>query len=341
MTDLLEAWLVREDERPEGSGPELLEFLLRYAILAPSTHNSQPWRFRIREGVVEIWSDATRILERIDPDRRQLFMSCGAALANLRAAMRRYGHLDEVTLLPESVHPDLLARVRLGPPHEPTDTDRARCAAIVRRRTNRQAYNERRPVAERIADQILAAAERPGAWMVRLHPRAKAEIADVVAQADEKQFADPAFRDEFSQWLAPRGSRRRDGIPMTKKDLPSALPVAAAMILRRFDLGAGIAARERELISHSPMLTVLGTDEDTPRAWLLAGEAMEDALLTATSLGVSASFLNQALEEHELRPRVAATTGREGAPQLIMRWGYGPEVVPTPRRPLAEVMMPP
>lgn len=337
-SELVEAWNVREADCPLSSSRELLRFLVRYAILAPSTHNSQPWRFRVSEHTIELWSDPGRILERIDPDRRQLLMSCGGALANLRIAMRRFGYSDQVLYLPNPNRPDHLATLHLGPEHATTPQDRALCVAMVRRRTNRGKYEER-PVPRDVAGQILGSANRPGVWMVELADEGKHQIADIVARADQQQLGDPAFREEFAQWLAPRGSRRRDGIPMAKKDLPSALPLAGAMILRRFDIGAGVAAREHELVLGSPMLTVLGTDEDTPLAWLLAGEAMQEAFLTATSLGVAMSYLNQAIEERELRPLVSAAAGRAGSPQLILRFGYGPSEVPaTPRRPLEDLL---
>jgi hypothetical protein len=137
----------------------------------------------------------------------------------------------------------------------------------------------------------------------------------------------------------PRGSRRVDGVPMERKDLPTTLPLAAPMIVRHFDLGDRAAERDGELAAESPMLTVLGTEEETPMAWLLAGESMQEALLTATHLGLSASFLNQVIEEPGLRARVAQLTSHSGYPQLILRWGYGPSIAPAPRRPLADVMM--
>ncbi|HRC55494.1 MAG TPA: hypothetical protein PKU97_06180 [Kofleriaceae bacterium] len=337
-SELVEAWTLREGERPQRGVVEQLRFLVRYAILAPSTHNSQPWKFRVTDHSVELWSDPSRMLDRIDPDRRQLFMSCGGALANLRIAMRRFGNSDQVLYLPTPKRPDHLATLHLGPPHDTTPQDRSLCDAITRRRTNRGKYEER-ALPDPVASQILEISNRPGCWMVELEQGSKREIADIVARADAQQLGDPSFREEFAQWLAPRGSRRRDGIPMAKKDLPSALPLAGTMILRRFDIGAGVAAREHELVTHSPMLTVLGTDEDTPLSWLIAGEAMQDAFLTATHLGVATSYLNQAIEEQELRPRVAAASGRGGFPQLILRWGYGPsDVPPTPRRALEDVL---
>jgi nitroreductase len=339
MIDPLAAWSVREEERPRGDARAQLEYLIRYAILAPSTHNSQPWRFRVRDDqAIEVWSDATRLLERLDPDRRQLFMSCGAALANLRVAMRRFGNIDLVEYLPSPQRPDWLATVFLGPEHAVSERDQRLCAAIPRRRTNCNPFLER-PVSEELAEQILAAVSQPGTWMVRLHPHAKLEIADAVARADREQLADPRFRAELAEWLTPRGSRRADGVPMERTDLPTALPLAASMIVRHVDLGDRTAVRDEARATRSPMLTVLGTTEDTPLAWLLAGESMQEALLTAAELGLSTSFLNQAIEEPGLRRKVAEAAGHEGLPQLIMRWGYGPTITPTPRRPLPEVLM--
>lgn len=336
--DLLAAWSVREEEHPSHDPIAQLEHMVRYAILAPSTHNSQPWRFRVRPDLaIEVWSDATRLLERIDFDRRQLFMSCGAALANLRVAMRRFGNSDLVEYLPNPQRPDWLATLYLGPAHTVSERDRQLCAAIPRRRTNYKPYTERE-VPKHLTEQILEAVSQPGCWMVPLRDRDKLTVAEAVERADRHQLADPRFRAELADWLVPRGSRRRDGVPMERKELPTALPLAGQMIVRHFDLGERAAERDGERAAGAPLLTVLGTEEETPMAWLLAGESMQEALLTATHLGISSSFLNQVIEEPGLRARVARLTHRSGYPQLVMRWGYGPAISPTPRRPIGEVM---
>jgi nitroreductase len=42
-------WHNLETKFPEQSSPaEKLKFLLQYAVLAPSSHNTQPWLFRIQ-----------------------------------------------------------------------------------------------------------------------------------------------------------------------------------------------------------------------------------------------------------------------------------------------------
>src|SRR5690606_20406923 len=64
----------------DGSPEAKLRFLLSYAILAPSNRNTQPWRWRISEDMIELYADRGRALPHLDPDDRELIMSCGAAL---------------------------------------------------------------------------------------------------------------------------------------------------------------------------------------------------------------------------------------------------------------------
>jgi len=331
-------WDVDLHAYPTSEPPlEQLRYLIGLAVLAPSTHNSQPWRFRVVDDAIEVWADASRQLRRIDPERRQLIMSCAAALFHLRVAIRRWGNADEVEYLPEPAHPDLIARVRRGRRIRPGLRDVELVLAIPRRRTNRAPFLTR-PVAAALGDALEREAATEGAWLVRLHPHDKLDVARLIAYADRKQLADPSFRRELARWLVPRGSRRPDGIPMVRRDLPSALPLAGLALVRTFDLGSGIAAREEELATHSPVLAILGTDLDEPRDWITAGEAMEAALLRATELGLAASFLNQAIEEPELRRSITRAAHRPGFAQLILRFGWGLDVPPTPRRHVESVL---
>jgi len=99
--------------------PLPLRELVAAAILAPSSHNTQPWRFRLAAHRIDLWADRTRALPVNDPDDRELLLSCGAALFNLRVASARHGLAASVVLQPDAAHPDLLARVALAPtPHE-------------------------------------------------------------------------------------------------------------------------------------------------------------------------------------------------------------------------------
>lgn len=100
----LEPWNVSEDEFPaKGSMYDKLKFFLRYAILAPSIRNTQPWAFRIlSNNTIELYADTSRALTVVDPDGRQLIISCGAALGYLQITINHFGYKYQTELLSAS-----------------------------------------------------------------------------------------------------------------------------------------------------------------------------------------------------------------------------------------------
>src|SRR5690242_20340071 len=119
-----DVWAVEEQAFPRTASPAVkLQFLLHYAVLAPSTHNTQPWRFNIAHNTVELYVDYSRALPVADPQGREAVISCGAALFYLRAAIRYFGYTDLVVPFPTPHTPDLLAHVRLGHQRTPTAED--------------------------------------------------------------------------------------------------------------------------------------------------------------------------------------------------------------------------
>lgn len=311
------------------------------AVMAPSSHNTQPWRFRIVGSTLEVLTDDLRQLPVIDRERRQLVVSCGCALFNARVAVRAMGYTDEVIMrLGDQAQPELIATLHLGPRIVPSEIDLALMRALPLRRTNRRPFLPR-PVAAAETDALIATAAALGAWMVRLLPPQKAELAGLINQADHVQYGDPAFRTELASWLTPLTSHRRDGIPFVEKEYGSALPFAVMRALRSPGLGDEVGQLEEERILGAPVVVVLGTADDGPADWLACGQALEAVLLHATRTGKSAAFLNQVLELPDLRSRVAALAGRPGAPQMVLRLGYpeDPVLQPAPRRELEDVLV--
>lgn len=310
------------------------------AVMAPSSHNTQPWRFRIAGSALELHADKTRHLNVIDRDHRQLVQSCGCALFNARVAIRAMGYEDDVTTaaIDEEV-PERLASIRLGGPHEPTELDRKLMGAIGCRATNRRAFLPR-PIAQSDTDELAALAHAEGASMVRLDHAQKAGLAALIEEADQRQFADRAFRDELVKWLVPHGSSRRDGIPFEEKEYGSAKPFAMMRALRSPALGEVFGLLEESLVRGAPAVLVLGTRHDDVASWLACGQALEAVLLAATARGLSAAFLNQVLEVPVLRARVAALAPDACTPQMVIRIGVPAEPIErrAPRRNVADVL---
>jgi nitroreductase len=332
-------WSVSEEYYPSRGEPEVkLRFMLNYAVLAPSGHNTQPWLFKVSDEVVELYADRSRALPVVDPEDRALVISCGTALYHLRLALRHFGYTDEVEVFPNPEDPDLLAEVRLGAPHEATAEEHQLFEAITKRRTNRSPF-QNREVPQEVLDALVAAATEEGAWLRVVRDEAtKNAVADLVAEGDRIQWSDRRFRRELAAWMHPNRTKSRDGMPGYAFGFGEFMSLASPLVMRTFDIGGGRAAQDRHLAEGSPVLAVLGTQTDTPVEWLSAGQALGQVLLRARTEGVDASYLNQPVEVPELRPRLRAVVGASGLPQLLFRMGYGPEVRPTPRRSAIEVL---
>lgn len=339
-TVLADPWTIEEAGFPvEGTATEKLEFLLGYAVLAPSSHNTQPWRFHVCGETVELYADRTRSLCVVDPRDRELLISCGAALFHLCLAMRRFGHADEVTLFPDRQDRDLVAVVRLGARCEPSVEELRLFEAIVGRHTHRGDFARRAVPADVVAGLVDAAAAEGGWLAVIRDPATRSAVADLARQGDQVQFADPDFRAELAGWIRPNEDGVQDGMPGYAFGIPDVVSPFAPDGVGALNLGAVWGGRSRQAVENAPVLAVLGTARNGPSAWVAAGQSLARVLLHARAEGVYASFLNQPCEVPLLRLRLRALLGTDGWPQLLLRLGYPRgDPRPTPRRSVDEVL---
>lgn len=340
MAELWDPWETSEGAFPKtGTSSEKLRFLLNYAVLAPSNHNAQPWLFKIVSDGIELYADRTRALPVVDPEDRELIMGCGAALFNLRIALRHFGYEGLVRTFPDAGKPDLLARVNFRGEKTAIAEEHALFQAIVKRRTNRMPFGTR-PVPESLLFLLQAAATKEGAWLhIVLGDENRNRVAGLVGEGDRIQMSDGHFRRELAAWIHPSRTASHDGTPGYALGFSGLTSYLGPLVVRTFDMGKGQAAKDRQLATGSPVLAVLGTESDTPADWLSAGQALARILLRARVDDVWASFLNQPIEVPELRTQLRDLLGRKGFPQILLRMGYGQDVKPTPRRTPGEVLM--
>jgi hypothetical protein len=304
--------------------------LIAAAAMAPSILNTQPWSFDIHDRAIDLYVDADRArLQRIDPFGRQLTVSCGAALFNMRVAAAHLGRTIEVDLLPDPAKPALLATVELGSRIPIRGVDASLEPAIRRRHTHRRAFASR-AVPGVILRELVEAAHHEQAALVTLSRRDRGWLLDLVALSEAALTADPSYDDDLAPWTD-SDPRRRDGIP------PSSFgttPLSGTPPMRDFARAHPQPSIRRERYPVDPCVALLSTAEDTPLAWLRAGQALQRVLLLATLRGLAASFLNQPLDTEEIRSELF----QFGHPQMILRLGYARAAVATPRRPVTDVI---
>lgn len=342
MSELWDPWEISEGGFPKaGDSSDKLRYLLNYAVLAPSGHNTQPWLFKIVGDEVELYADRTRALPVCDPEDRELIMACGAALFHLRVALNHFGYEGKVQTFPDSDEPDLLARVGFNEKRNPTAEDDLLFNAILKRRTNRMSFESRQVPDKLISELKVTAGREKVLFQIVEGENERNQIADLVAEGDRIQMADASFRRELAAWIHPNRSVSHDGMPGYALGLGTLTSSFAPIIVRTFDFGKGQAAKDRQLAAGSPVLALLCTDGNNATDWLSAGQGLGSVLLRGRAEGVWASFLNQPIEVPKMRTKLRDLLRLKGFPQLLLRMGYGREVKPTPRRTAGEVLMKP
>jgi hypothetical protein len=315
-----------------------LRTALSLAIRAPSIHNSQPWRWRIRPHGVELYTDATRRLPRTDPVGRDQVMSCGAALHHLVVALAAASQGARVRRLPEPDRPYHLATVEPAAQID-IDVDPALAAFITRRCTDRRPFAPW-PVPPELTGEMLEIADRQGVGLdVVTEPRARRQLFRAIEVAAGQQAADPRYAMELGAWSGrPRGAG--DGVPADRAPAPE--PVPGQVPMRPFPGSSEIRVPAGE--PESAALLLLSTPTDTPLQWLRVGEVTSAILLTAARNGLAASPLSQPLEVGDTRGFIRDhITGTSRAhPQILLRVGWprpdAPQLAPTPRRPVSDVV---
>jgi hypothetical protein len=316
--------------------PALKDFI-RLATLAASSHNTQPWRFRAGDNLIEILPDFTRRTTIVDPDDHHLFVSLGCAAENLAIAASARGRPGTPRFDPANDGAVVIALDR-GP-----DTDSPLFDAIPRRQSTRTEYDGR-PLAPADLQILAAAAAIPGVDLLLITDRPQIDrVRDLVIAGNSAQLADAAFVRELKSWIRfnPRqASTTGDGLFSLASGNPS-LPtwLGPLMFNLVFRANADNDRYARQLNSSSGVAVFVSERADRNH-WVLAGRACQRFALQATALGLKVAFVNQPVEVAQVRPELASLMGMPARrPDIVMRFGRGPALPFSPRRPVEAVLV--
>lgn len=313
------------------------DYLIAAAARAPSVHNTQPWRFRVRSDVIEVYADQHRKL-RTDPVGREMLVSCGAALFGLRLAIRSLGYQPVVRLLPNPRQLRLLATVTVGQPEPMTREERQMFEAIPHRHTHRGPFaDEPLPPGVLARMQHHAMAEH-AALMLIDKPLDYQRFADILAASAPRQDLGPLARAEMRRWTRGPAQQAPDGVPAHAFPART-VPQPGRLQQRDFDLGRNLGQLAEE--GHPPAVTaILLTSEDGRADWLHAGQALHRMLAYAAGNWVFASLYSQPLEAAAIRDLITGQLALRGAPQMILQLGRADVTRATARRPVTDLTEP-
>ncbi len=310
--------------------------LVRYATLAANSHNTQPWQFRLSDRSILMLPDSRRRLPAVDPDDHHVFASLGCAAENMVQAARAFGLRAVPSYEPDArgIRVDLEAA-----PPEQTDL----FGAIPRRQSTRADYDERSVPPEHL--RLLEAAGNSDGVRVLLFTERKQreEILSYLVAGNNAQMDEVAFVEELESWIRFSYSEAlstRDGL-FSKCSGNPVLPgwIGRLIFSRVFTKDAENKKYESQL-RNSAGVAVFVSENNEPAYWAEAGRCSERFALQATVLGLKHAFINQPVEVPVVRGQFASHLGIGGRrPDLVMRFGYGPELPKSLRRPVEHVIL--
>lgn len=312
---------------------DLIEHAIGVATLAPSVHNTQPWRL-VRHGrALEVRADRQRQLHVLDPEGRLLVISCGVLVHHLRVALLAVGLSTDVALLPDPTQPDLLAHLEISP-CGPPNSDQVDDAVAELRRTTVRGRFAPEPLPEGLLERLRLEVEGQGAFLREVRRDEVVEVQVLVDRAERYLAADAAYQGELATWV--RSEPAKDGVPVEALDLRE--DRAELVVGRAFVPGVSHPSQDTPPVAEHPALVVLLTQGDQALDWLHSGQALSRLLLTCTENGVVAQPIGQVTDVPSTRSALTHALGVLGRPQMLLRLGVGHGEPHAGRRPVADLL---
>ncbi len=338
---------------PAADTADVRRWILSYAILAPHSHNLQSWLVDLRQpSEIMLYCDLTRLLPETDPQSRQIMMSQGTFLELLDLAAKQKGLRADITLFPQgefgpaTLDKRPVARIVLvadaGIKPDPLFAD------ILKRHTNREAYEMREPAAgalQAIAASVASFPLRAG-FVGTSQPDLLQQHRAIAMEAWRIELVTPRTVLESFKVLrvGPREiAEHRDGLTI---NTPMVRALTALGLFDRSKApGPDDTATTGQIkdfntkIAATPAFFWLVTEGNDRKTQVNAGRAYVRAQLAATAQGLAMQPLSQALQEYpEQAKPYADIHALLQAPQpryTVQMWarlGYAPRVGPSPRR---------
>ncbi len=303
---------------------EKLCFLVRFAILAPSTHNSQPWKFHIDNNTITIEPDLSRALRVSDPHNRHLLISLGCALENILIAADYYGYKTTVDGL----------KVTFSKSNPSSDKNHL-IFSIPQRRSNRNAYKTRMP--DGAFQQVLSKLNSDNVHLSLVSDsEKKSAIIDILSKSRFLAFSNPAFRNELADYKRTNLTHSPTGMPGFTMGFSTLASFFTSAVIRLVNIMKFIGKNEDRLFDATPLFCIVSSKDNDQSAWVSIGRAVQRILLEAQRHGIASAVsavppVPQALQN---------ILGIQTRPQLFIRLGYT-DIIPrhSPRLSTKNVMI--
>lgn len=329
------AWHINPKEfSHQWTDSEKLLFFARYAILAPSGHNTQPWLISAKSNSLGVATNRSHFLS-IDGSGLlsvEPYISIGAFIEVFVLAASGFGYKVAVELFP---NPSQVAKLSI----EGTVTAQPELLEAIKKRvSNRNMFSK-----TTINPATLSTITTHDLSGVAAHIITKRSDIDFIARKTEAAVKSimsiPLYRKELSTWVRTNQTRKYDGMPGFTHGFGGLKALLSKPAVR---FGAKLGPQSKhsaELIKNSGALVIAGCQDNQKTTFVNAGRLYSHICVLAQNAGLASSALGAAVLDAETRKQAKKHFKISERPVYVLRLGRPMNKARhSPRWPLEKVL---
>lgn len=332
-------WEIRASDFPATGGwQEKISFVLRYAILAPSTHNTQPWLFSIRDNVCDVYADDRLLLPAADPSYRDLCITFGCLAEHIQLTGEYFGLRPKIEFTFNAEGWQMLHIVFT---ESDRDVENERLVSAMLTRINVRGLFDRKPVPPTVLDELSRTHDSQLELHVITDKSAVKRLAAATAQAIVEAHQRQDFRAELSTWMKSNLTQDKDGLIGYNLRMPLPASVIIPPLIKRMNLGKLFSKLNYRAVASAPAVGVITSPRDSFHDWYEVGRFFQRLSLDINSQGLKTSVYIGAVEIGDNRRIVQQVVRSEALPQFLFAFGYlSGNFKHSPRHPLSVKLLP-
>lgn len=313
-------WDIKKTDFPQaGTLSDKIKFVLGYAILAPSTHNSQPWFFKIDNDSCKIYYDKNLKIPEADPIGRDLYISMGCLVENLVIASNYFGIFKDLEVV---LNGDLIANIYFQEDGQ-KNTDLEYLVDAIPKRINARGLFEAKRLPEGIEAEMMSL-KKDG--RIRIDFITKKEeiekLSALTAEGLRLAYKKPSFRKEMSSWMNNSLSAKKEGLPGYSLTIPFILSFLIPTLVRFLDISPLLARLNFRSMASVPFICLFSSQESNPSVWFETGRLAQRFMLHLNSKNIRTSVFVASIEMGDLYKKVQEIVGISLKPQFLFCAGY-------------------
>lgn len=301
------------------SDKDKIKFIVGFGILAPSSHNSQPWSFSIEKNIIHVYKEENRRLPVGDVNDRLLYISIGCAIENILIAADYFGYTSEIKFNSGNS----VVSVTLSNNGLVKKENKEHQIFIINRRTVNRGKYLNKEIDNKILDTIKNLESSNLKINIITEEIKKNKLADIALAATSDSMSSKEFRKELAHHVISNTSSKKIGMPGFTLGFPTLVSYIAPIMLKIFNLSK-LSNKDDEKIlkKFTPYMLIISTTGDDLADWIATGRTFQKISLITTAEEISLGVWAAPILIGNYYNGIKDLLGIDCRPQFFFRMGY-------------------